>query len=355
MVLTMPPARRTALWVVPVSDLGGVARHVLDVVRVGIPGWRVVVLCPPGPLVAELNRVGAAVVTDDFGPDHGFRSSASSLRHTVRTLRPQVVHSHLSYADIVVAAATPRGIRLVTTEHGIAADDGVYHGSRAEARVMAGVHRVRLRRFDRVIAVSTATRSAMAQKWGADDHVVVIPNGVDARATRVRDPGLRILSLSRLAPEKRLGDLVDAFALVAAEHSAATLTIAGVGVLDSQLKQQVAALGLTERVTFPGYLPMEEALASADVVAQLSLWENCSYTLLDAVTHGVGVVASAAGGNPEILPQHCLVDPSDHAAVSDRIVAQGCDLGLRPELPDTWPSTTEMARLVAATYARDGR
>ena len=42
MVLSPP----TALWVVPVSDLAGVARHVLDVARSGIPGWRLVV---PGP------------------------------------------------------------------------------------------------------------------------------------------------------------------------------------------------------------------------------------------------------------------------------------------------------------------
>ena len=37
-----------ALWAVPVSDLGGVPATSLDVVRAGLPGWRLVVLCPPG-------------------------------------------------------------------------------------------------------------------------------------------------------------------------------------------------------------------------------------------------------------------------------------------------------------------
>ena len=76
-----------------------------------------------------------------------------------------MVHSHLSYADLVAAAAVPRRVALVTTEHGIAADDRVYHGSAAKSAVMARAHTLRLRRFDAVIAVSNATKRAMADKW----------------------------------------------------------------------------------------------------------------------------------------------------------------------------------------------
>lgn len=42
----VPGGAPTALWVVPVADLGGVARHVLDVAAVGLPRTRLVVLCP---------------------------------------------------------------------------------------------------------------------------------------------------------------------------------------------------------------------------------------------------------------------------------------------------------------------
>ena len=61
MVLTPHPTR-DGLWAIPVSDLAGVARHVLDVARTGIPGWRVVFLTPPGELPRELRAVGAEVV-----------------------------------------------------------------------------------------------------------------------------------------------------------------------------------------------------------------------------------------------------------------------------------------------------
>lgn len=345
-------ARRTALWVVPVSDLAGVARHALDVVRVGLPGWHLVVLCPPGPLAGAVAEAGGEVVIAPFGPEAGFRASVSALTTAIRALRPQVVHSHLSYADIVAAAVAPRrAVNLVTTEHGIAANDDVYHRSRAQAHLMARVHALRLRRFDRVIAVSRATQEAMRQKWHPRQDITVIRNGVDTPA----DPsppkeGLRILSLARLAPEKRIDDLVSSFAHISRDHPDASLTLAGVGPLERQLRAQVARLGLVDQVTFAGHTDARPMLANADVVAQLSVWENCSYTLLDAVAHNLGVAASAVGGNPEILPAHCLVDPADHPSVAARIVAQGQDLTVRPRLASEWPTTTTMAALVACLY-----
>ena len=54
----------------------------------------------------------------------------------------------------------------------------------------------------------------------AKDPVTVIPNGIDPVDARRREvPGLRILSLARLSPEKRLPALVDGFAELHADPS----------------------------------------------------------------------------------------------------------------------------------------
>ena len=90
MVLSTP-APPIALWVVPVSDLGGVARHVSDVVGHGIPGWRIVTLCPPGPLADRLRDLGGAVLEAEVGPDAGLTSSLRTLRRIVDRLGPRVV------------------------------------------------------------------------------------------------------------------------------------------------------------------------------------------------------------------------------------------------------------------------
>ncbi|PKH38061.1 glycosyl transferase [Nocardioides alpinus] len=349
----------TALWVVPVSDLAGVARHVLDVSRVGLPGWRLVFLAPPGDLPGRLRELGASVVEGPFGPAHGLRASVATLREAVRRERPAVVHSHLSYADIVVALAVGRGPRLVTTEHGIARDDVVYHRSTTRARVMAAAHTARLRRFAAAIAVSEATADAMVEKWHPRVRPTVIPNGVDVVATpaplapRAPSGGVRVLSLARLSPEKRLPALVDGFAELRRTHPEARLTLAGTGPEEAALRAQVSRLGLTETVSMPGFVDPAKAMAEHDVLAMLSVWENCSYALLDAAGRGMGVVASDVGGNPEILPGTSLVSAEDPHAVAAALAAQALDVTERPGLDD-WPSVSDMSARIAETYASIG-
>ena len=351
MVLTPSAGPPTALWAIPVSDLAGVARHALDVARTGVPGWRLVFLVPPGDLPRELRAAGAAVLEEPFGPDHGLRPSVAALRRTVRTLQPRLVHTHLSYADVVAAVAVGRGgPALVTTEHGIARDDLVYHRSAARSRAMAAVHSARLRRYDAVVAVSEATAAAVREKWRPARSVTVVPNGVDRAAHPARRPGLRVLSLARLAPEKRLGALLDAFAVLARTHPDATLTLAGRGPEQGALRRRVDRLGLGDRVLLPGHLDPQQAMAEHDVLAMLSVWENCSYALLDAAAAGLGVVASGVGGNPEILPDRCLVDADDPASVATALERQGRDLTARPAL-DCWPSVDDMCARLAEVYA----
>jgi glycogen(starch) synthase len=346
---------RVALWVLPVGDLAGVGRHALDVVRAGIPGWRTVFLAPEGPLVDALRVAGADVRVAPFGPAHGLRDSVASLRHTVAAVRPSVVHTHLSYADVVGALVKGRGTSLVSTEHGIADDDVVYHGSRWKSRSMARLHQARLHRADAVIAVSEATLRVVRAKWRLPGRVAqrVILNGVDVpKRSRPAGRGVHVVSLARLAPEKRLAELVAGFALLAEEHDDARLTLAGIGPLESALRRQVAALGIEERVAFPGFVDAGDLLDRANVLAQLSVWENCSYSLLDGVVHGLGVVASPVGGNPEILPRRCLVSPDDPEAVAHALANQGLEPSRRPDLPSGWPDVHEMTDQVAEVYAQ---
>jgi glycosyltransferase involved in cell wall biosynthesis len=218
---------------------------------------------------------------------------------------------------------------------------------------MAAAHTARLRRFDAAIAVSRATAEAMVEKWHPRREVVVVPNGVDPVPSVPRAPGLRVLSLARLAPEKRLPHLVRGFHRLHVEHPEARLTIAGTGPEDAALRAEVASLGLSDVVAMPGFVDPEAAMAEHDVLAMMSVWENCSYALLDAAARGLGVVASDVGGNSEILPARALVDAEQPAAVAAALAAQGLDLPARPGL-DHWPSVADMCARIAETYAAAG-
>ena len=353
--MSSPLAPPIALWVVPVSDVGGVARHALDALGHGIPGWRTVLLCPPGPLAEVARAAGIAVLTGPVSPDDGAATAMTEVRHVITRLRPAVVHSHLSFADLAVAGGSlGLPVAIVTTEHGIARDDLVYHGTRWRSRVRALAHTARLRRADALIAVSRSTLDVVREKWHPAAHLraEVILNGVDPLVVPAhRSPGLHVVSLARLAPEKGLDHLLEAFALVAHRHPDARLTVAGTGPLQQQLQGQVDRLGLSDQVVMPGFVDAGEVLSAGDVLVQLSAWENCSYSLLDAQVHGLGVVASPVGGNPELLPSHCLVPATAHHRIAEAVIDQGLNLEARPVLDHGWPTVAAMGERIARVYA----
>ena len=100
----------------------------------------------------------------------------------------------------------------------------------------------------------------------------------------------------------------------------------------------------------PGFVDPDVAMAEHDVLAMMSVWENCSYALLDAAARGMGVVATPVGGNPEILPASSLVDADDATDVAATLADQGLKPEVRPGLAE-WPSVADMCARVAATYA----
>jgi len=345
-----------ALWVVPVGDFGGVARHVLDAATCGIPGWRIAVLAPEGPLVSACRKAGVAVIVGTLGPDHGLRRSVQCLRHVSERLRPAAIHTHLAHADLTAAIAYPlrRGPLLISTEHGISGDRSLYQRRRMHSEIAALAHRSRLRAFDGIIAVSHSTADQIRQRWSPPSRlpIAVLPNGINRLGKEGAPPGekLRIATISRLSHEKRLEDTLAAFVDVLRREPSAHLTIAGEGPDREDLVRRCTQLGLEGAVAFPGFMNAQELLRRTDVLVQLSAWENCSYTLLDAINAGVGVVATPVGGNPEVLPNRCLVGSRDPMAIASLICDQARSMENRPSLPESWPTIAEMTTSIGDVY-----
>ncbi len=377
--MALKNSKPVALWVVPVPEFGGVARHVTDVARAGLPGYELVVLAPQGALTQRLEELGARVIIGNLGTEAGFLASVKTLHHTIAQEKPAVIHSHLAYADIVsctvvntlkiqqLVRRTVTVPKLFTTEHGIAGNDAVYHASAAKAKGRELIHRVRLLLTDRAIAVSRSTAEQMKLKWGAR-NVKVIDNGIDQQTLQAElayakskqigvKSGARVLSLSRLAPEKGLDILLLAFAKVLQKHPEACLEIAGHGELKDSLQSQAQELDISGSVEFPGFVNPVEAMARADVLAQLSIWENASYTLLDAKAAGLGLVATDVGGNSEIVSATELV-PALNTTTAEQLaekVAQKIIAALEhPHQQDfSWPTPAEMTQLIAEEYDKE--
>lgn len=344
---------RRALWVVPVAEDAGVARHVLDATRAGILGWAITVAAPDGPLLDALQADGHDTRSLPISTATGTVPAVRALRSLLRTERPDVAHSHLARADILLAmASVGTGVPLVSTEHGIAADPLLYNPNRAVATVKRLAHRARCTRFSSIIAVSESTRDQVLHQWHPRCPVTVIHNGIDrVPASRSASGARRFLTLSRLAPEKNLPAVLGAFSAVRADLPDATLTVAGTGSQLNLLRETAAAIGLSDSVKFPGHVDAADALAHHDVLVQLSAWENCSYALLDALNAGLGVVATPVGGNPEILPPFCLTPPAPGDRVAEAMIRQATEDN-RPTLPTLWPSVADMTAGIAQVYEK---
>lgn len=333
-----------ALWVCPVSNLAGVARHVLDAARSGLPGWSMEVAAPDGPLLDELRKLDVPVHAVEF--DGNPAAAVRALRSVIEQVKPQIVHSHLAKADFIAAAAT-LGLptKLVSSEHGIAQDSRLYNANAVKAELKLRLHHLRCNRFNALIAVSESTKQQMQRTWKPRTLITVVLNGVDRSPQPHTAPGQRYLSLARLSHEKNILAIVDAFAKL---HTG-SLTIAGEGPDKAQVQRRVEALGLGDRVSFPGFVDAAKALSEHDVLVQLSKWENASYSILDAVAHGLGVVATPVGGNPEILPERCLVEADDTDRVAALMTEQASPEA-RPRLPKRWPTVAEMCAQIVDVY-----
>lgn len=348
------PSVPNALWVVGVGELAGVGRHVLDVADVGIPGWDVRFLLPNGPLKDELASRNS-VVELPFGPGVGLAHSIRSVGLAARRGGFRVVHSHLAWADLMAAAARVRPAIRVSTEHGIAGHSRIYARNRLDAAAMKWAHTARMRRTRGIICVSEATAQVVRDRWKPSSRtdVVVIRNGMDRvelAEGRPRSPVATVGYLGRFAPEKRVDLLVRAFSKLADSDSKVVLRLAGAGEGEQQLKALATSLGLGDRVLFDGWVDADRWLGKIDVLAIPSVWENCSYAILQTLAKGVPVVAAPVGGNPELLPATCLASPLDPEAFASALAAQLSD-GTDPiRLPDIVPTRQQMCEQMASAY-----
>jgi glycosyltransferase involved in cell wall biosynthesis len=135
-------------------------------------------------------------------------------------------------------------------------------------------------------------------------EVVVFPNGTDAtplvelEEKRLTRP-LRLVTVCRLAPNKRVDHAINAVKLLNAQGVDARLTIVGTGEVETQLKQLVQELGLTDKVTFTG--PLKEAqkdaaLRQAHFLIHTSVREGWGLNIIEANAMGTPAIVYPVGG-----------------------------------------------------------
>jgi glycosyltransferase involved in cell wall biosynthesis len=168
-----------------------------------------------------------------------------------------------------------------------------------------------------------------------------------------------VFAAGRLAPQKGFGVLLEAAARWRDLEPAPLLVIAGDGPLAGELLARAAALGVGAE--FPGRRDdIPDLLASAAVFVLPSLWEGQPLVLQEALRAGVPVVATHAGGIPDLTGDDAalLVPPGDAVRLGDavRSVLRDPALGTRlraaaRERGAALPSEDDAVAAVLACYA----
>jgi glycosyltransferase involved in cell wall biosynthesis len=211
----------------------------------------------------------------------------------LRRRRPRLLHTHLFHADVygLLAGALARVPVRASTKHGF----NDFRRSRLIAALDRGVFRL----AHLQIAISRGLARYLAEVEGLpESRFHVVHYGIAAGPQPPPPPAATgLVCVGRLVPIKGHTVLFDAFDAARRELPDLTLAVAGAGPLETDLRAAAP-----DGVTFLGRVsPIAPLLESHAIVVVPSLGEGFGMVALEAHERGRAVIASDAGGLPEIV------------------------------------------------------
>jgi glycosyltransferase involved in cell wall biosynthesis len=240
-----------------------------------------------------------------------------------RSHPPDIVHAHALYQ-----AARLRRAHLPVVINFPGAPNARYHADIQQA--------------DALVADGWAAAN-LPGILGRTVHAV--PKGVDSELFRPDGPNRRaelgladrhvVLSVGRFVPIKNMALLVAAAAHLRQADPMIHVLLVGEGPEAEALRHLVARLGLTDAVTFAGYVAQEDMgqyYRAADVFALASDFDNSPNVVLEAMACGLPVVATDVGGVSEYVMAGrggALVDRGDACMLARVLGSWSSDDGRR--------------------------
>ncbi len=300
----------------------------------------------------------ASLITLPWPAPRGIRRGSALDRaliypRVVAAARERIAHTRHSYDAAIgmgaMAAAfiplqqTGRVRRLILNPQGMEEFFG-HAAKRLVLRPQQRLVRHAARHADFVIAtddylVETVQRTLCVPR----ERIAVIPNGVDvarldalaADQSVIPSETFTLVSVARIVPYKGLTTLADALGRIRAQLPSGWRWVhLGDRPDRGALEAAIARAGIGAHVTLTGNVPegdLHRALAAATLFVHPTLYEGSSLVTLEAMTHGLPVIASAAGGIPDkVVPGETgwLVPPGDADTLANALRdAAGLPLG----------------------------
>ncbi len=283
---------------------------------------------PEGPLAARARAAGFE--TRPWNPRGDLDLAAgAALAAALGRGRPELVHAHSARAHGAGAgAAWLAGHRPFVVARRVDFRVGLHAGSRLKYRLPV----------DRYLCISRPVMEVMRRGGVPESRLALVPSGIDMAALPPADapvadlraelgiaPAAPLLgTVAALAPHKDHATLLAATPAILAAVPDAHLVWLGEGECRGALERARRALGLEQRVHMPGFRADARALLRQFTLFVLSSkLEGLCTSLLDAQAMGVPIVATRAGGIPDVIEDGVtgrLAPPSQPAALAAAVI-----------------------------------
>jgi L-malate glycosyltransferase len=255
--------------------------------------------------------------------------AAWRLSRLIKELRPDVVHAHDPHGVAMAGLALSMSTQL--------AKPPLIASRRVDFHLRGGrMSRWKYRQVDCFICASEAIRRMLVADGVPEARTVTVHEGIDAGRVEAAPAanlhedlflphGAPIVgNVAALVPHKGQRHLIEAAALVVRHVPDARFVIAGEGELRPALERLIREHRLEKHVFLAGFRPDIHPIHKAfDVFVMSSITEGLGTSLLDAMAASKPIVATSAGGIPEVVVDGVtgmIVAPRDHEAMAGAIV-----------------------------------
>lgn len=354
--------------------IGGGESHVLDLVANLDPEKveSLVLSFTPGAMVDRLNERGVKTFVIPTRFPFDVRVWAS-VRRLMLDHRIDLIHAHGTRAlSNVFRGAKKNKLPLLYTVHGWSFNND-QPGWKKSMRVAGESYLVR--KADQTINISESNRRAGIDNINGFSSVVV-RCGIDLNKFNKDAPHEDLRTQFGVKPEHTLVgyivritrqkdpiSMIRAFAIAASQEPNIRLLIVGDGDLKQEMVSLIASLELNERVIVQGFRQdVPSVLSNVDVYCLPSLWEGLPLGLLEAMSMGKAIVASAVDGTLEVVKDGengLLITPGNVGGIAEAILQIHRDKALRSRLErgaynsiSADFNATKMARAIETLYEK---
>jgi len=295
-----------------------------------------VIILNEGRLADEIRCLGLPVHVIDEN-QHSFIELLQKISKVVSDTAPHIIHSH-RYKENILAfliSLRLRGIKLISTLHGLTELPAVKSCTGIHFKSL--VNYLLLSRFFITVAVSINIRNLLTNShYFSPVKIEVIHNGIDLpeQAPQKKESAPFVIGSSgRLFPVKDYPLMVEIARLVAATAAMnVRFGLAGDGPGMPALEALIQSYNLSSSFSLKGHQDdMDSFYRGLNVYLNTSLHEGIPMTILEAMSHGLPVIAPAVGGIVEIIDDGIdgfLIDSRNPQDFADKCILLNEDMEL---------------------------